>query len=102
VLPATPPDASSLPALKPNHPSQRRDDPRTARGILCGTIIEGAKSFLLPKTNTAARAPIPALMWMVLAMFSTRRMQAADFEVLGVFSDQISKELEGLLKRLIF
>jgi transcriptional regulator with GAF, ATPase, and Fis domain len=38
----------------------------------------------------------------VLAMFSTRRMQAADFEVLGVFSDQISKELEGLFTAVDF
>ncbi|MFZ0366800.1 MAG: GAF domain-containing protein, partial [Nitrososphaeraceae archaeon] len=38
----------------------------------------------------------------VLAMFSTKRMQAADFEVLGVFSDQISKELEGLFKAVDF
>ncbi|HYY86810.1 MAG TPA: GAF domain-containing protein [Nitrososphaeraceae archaeon] len=38
----------------------------------------------------------------VLAMFSTRRMQAADFEVLGVFSDQISKELEGLFNAIDF
>ena len=38
----------------------------------------------------------------VLAMFSTRRMQAADFEVLGVFSDQISRELEGLYTAVDF
>lgn len=38
----------------------------------------------------------------VLAMFSTKRMQAADFEVLGVFSDQISKELEGLFTAVDF
>ncbi|CAN5613873.1 hypothetical protein BH18THE1_BH18THE1_14050 [soil metagenome] len=38
----------------------------------------------------------------VLAMFSTRRMQAADFEILGVFSDQISKELEELFSAVDF
>ena len=38
----------------------------------------------------------------VLAMFSTRRMQAADFEVLGVFSSQVSKELEGLFEAVDF
>jgi GAF domain-containing protein len=38
----------------------------------------------------------------VLAMFSTKRLQAADFEVLGVFSDQISKELESLLEAVDF
>jgi hypothetical protein len=35
-------------------------------------------------------------------MFSTRRMQAADFEVLGVFSSQVSKELEGLFEAVEF
>lgn len=38
----------------------------------------------------------------VLAMFSTKRLQAADFEVLGVFSDQISKELESLFEAVDF
>jgi DNA-binding Lrp family transcriptional regulator len=38
----------------------------------------------------------------VLALFSARRMQAADFEILGVFSDQISKELEGLFSVVDF
>lgn len=38
----------------------------------------------------------------VLAMFSTKRMQAADFELLGVFSDHISKELEGLYTAVDF
>jgi hypothetical protein len=35
-------------------------------------------------------------------MFSTKRLQAADFEVLGVFSDQISKELESLFEAVDF
>jgi hypothetical protein len=38
----------------------------------------------------------------VLAMFSTRKMQPADFEILGVFSDQISKELEDLFSAVDF
>jgi GAF domain-containing protein len=38
----------------------------------------------------------------VLAMFSTKRLQAADFEILGVFSDQISKELEGVFDAIDF
>jgi len=38
----------------------------------------------------------------VLAMFSTKRLQAADFEILGVFSDQISKELEDLFEAIDF
>jgi hypothetical protein len=35
-------------------------------------------------------------------MFSTKRLQAADFEILGVFSDQISKELEGVFDAIDF
>ena len=38
----------------------------------------------------------------VIAMFSTKRLQASDFEILGVFSDQISKELEGLFEAIDF
>jgi GAF domain-containing protein len=38
----------------------------------------------------------------VIAMFSTKRLQAADFEVLGVFSEQISKELQGLFAAVDF
>jgi GAF domain-containing protein len=38
----------------------------------------------------------------VLAMFSTKRLQAADFEILGVFSDQVSKELEGVFDAIDF
>jgi hypothetical protein len=35
-------------------------------------------------------------------MFSTRRMQVADFEALGVFSDEVSNELEGLFEAVDF
>jgi DNA-binding Lrp family transcriptional regulator len=38
----------------------------------------------------------------VLAMFSTKRLQAADFEILGLFSEQISKELEGVFDAIDF
>jgi GAF domain-containing protein len=38
----------------------------------------------------------------VLAMFSTKRLQAADFEILGMFSDQVSKELEGVFDAIDF
>jgi signal transduction protein with GAF and PtsI domain len=38
----------------------------------------------------------------VIAMFSTKRLQVADFEVLGVFSEQISKELQGLFAAVDF
>ena len=41
VLPATPPEAKALPALNPNQPNHKSEDPRTASGILCGTIIAG-------------------------------------------------------------
>ena len=41
VFPATPPDASALPALNPNQPSHNKEDPKTAKGILWGTIIAG-------------------------------------------------------------
>src|SRR5687767_9880038 len=54
------PDASALPALKPNQPNQSKDAPRTARGILCGTIISGPKFFRRPKTSAAAIEAKPA------------------------------------------
>jgi DNA-binding Lrp family transcriptional regulator len=34
----------------------------------------------------------------VLAMFSTKKMSPADFELLGVFSDQLSRELTGFFE----
>jgi DNA-binding Lrp family transcriptional regulator len=34
----------------------------------------------------------------VLAMFSTKKLSPADFELLGVFSDQLSKELTGFFE----
>src|SRR5574338_20881 len=41
VFPATPPEASALPALNPNQPNHNNDDPKTAIGILCGIIMAG-------------------------------------------------------------
>src|SRR5919197_2860591 len=41
VFPATPPEASALPALNPNQPNHKREDPSTAIGILCGTMMDG-------------------------------------------------------------
>ena len=38
----------------------------------------------------------------VLAMFSTKRLLAADFEILGVFSEEISKELEAVFDAIDF
>lgn len=34
----------------------------------------------------------------ILAMFSTKKLSPADFELLGVFSDQLSKELTGFFE----
>jgi hypothetical protein len=34
----------------------------------------------------------------VLAMFSTKKLSPADFELLGVFSDQLSRELTGFFE----
>ena len=41
VLPATPPEARALPALNPNQPNHKSEEPNTAIGILWGTIIDG-------------------------------------------------------------
>src|ERR687884_640005 len=37
VFPAIPPAANALPALKPNQPSHKTEEPRTAIGMLWGT-----------------------------------------------------------------
>ena len=49
VLAASAPEAKALPALNPNHPIHNKDAPKTARGILCGTIISGPKFLLRPE-----------------------------------------------------
>lgn len=41
VFPATPPEARALPALNPNHQSHNKEEPKTAIGILCGTMMAG-------------------------------------------------------------
>jgi hypothetical protein len=38
----------------------------------------------------------------VLGMFSEKRLRPADFEILGIFCDQLSKELAGLFDTLGF
>ena len=38
----------------------------------------------------------------VLGMFSEKRLHPADFEILGIFCDQLSKELAGLFDALDF
>src|SRR5262245_41061399 len=57
VFAARPPEASALPALKPNHPIHSSDAPMTASGMLCGTMISGPKFFLRPSTSAAASEP---------------------------------------------
>ena len=53
-------DASSDPALKPNHPNQSNPAPNKTKGTLCGSIPE--LIFLLgPRSHAAATAAIPAL-----------------------------------------
>src|SRR5581483_2053034 len=66
VFAARPPEASALPALKPNQPIQSRVAPMTASGILWGTMISGPKFFLRPSTSAAASDPKPALVWMTI------------------------------------
>ena len=38
----------------------------------------------------------------VLAMFSKKKLTYIDFEVLGIFCDQLSKELAGFLRQRTF
>ena len=38
----------------------------------------------------------------VLGMFSEKKLRPADFEILGIFCDQLSKELAGLFDALDF
>src|SRR5919106_3271132 len=66
ALAAKEPDASALPALNPNQPNQSKDAPRTASGILCGTMISGPKFFRRPKTSAAAIEANPADVWITI------------------------------------
>src|SRR5215831_12848314 len=51
----------ALPALNPNHPTQSRAAPITAKGRLCGTINSVGKPRRLPITIAHTRAEIPEL-----------------------------------------
>ena len=56
VMPST---ITSLPALKPNHPNQSIEAPRTTNGILCGSIGTLPYPSLLPRTKAPANAANP-------------------------------------------
>src|SRR5438132_10041376 len=49
ALPASPPEESALPALKPNQPNHRIDAPRTTNGTLCGTNASLPQPLRLPR-----------------------------------------------------
>ena len=51
---------SSLPALKPYQPNQRRAVPRATRGTLWGPL---SMNLRLPTKTTEARAANPAVVW---------------------------------------
>src|SRR3990170_4649499 len=63
ALVARPPEATALPALKPNHPNHRKPAPRTERLMLWGCIGSSPKPMRRPITMAAARAETPELMW---------------------------------------
>ena len=58
---ANPPDATALPALKPNHPNQSKAAPRRVIVKLCGGIGSLLRPLLLPTIIAAARAATPEL-----------------------------------------
>src|SRR5579872_1712092 len=66
VIPERDPAAYALPALNPNHPSHKSDEPRTASGILCGTMMPGPNPSLLPRTSAAAIPPTPVVVCMII------------------------------------
>src|SRR3989338_10192936 len=55
------PAPKALPALKPNHPNQRRAAPRTTKGRLCKGVGVFSYPLLLPITKVATRPATPAL-----------------------------------------
>ena len=62
AMPAVPSAASSLPALKPNQPTQSIDAPTTVSTRLLGAIDVVGYPRRLPSTRQSTRAAIPALM----------------------------------------
>src|SRR5438105_13390349 len=61
ALPASPPEASALPALNPNQPNQRIDAPSTPNGTLRGTNASLPQPLRLPRQGAHARAATPAV-----------------------------------------
>src|SRR5688572_7082520 len=55
------PATSALPALKPNHPNQRRPAPRRTNGTLCGRSDDDPYPDRLLTTSAATSAAAPAL-----------------------------------------
>src|SRR5574337_19237 len=66
VTPERDPAEYALPALNPNHPSHNSDEPSTASGILCGTIMPGPNPSLLPRTRAAAIPPTPVVVCIII------------------------------------
>src|SRR4030043_1562363 len=61
ALEANPPAVKALPALKPNHPNQRRAAPSTTMGMLLGSIGSRSLNPLRePSTRVSASADTPA------------------------------------------
>ncbi len=61
AMPASPLEASALPALKPNQPTHSIQAPVTVTGKLCGGMAVSGKPLRLPSTSAATRAATPAL-----------------------------------------
>src|SRR5881296_3557018 len=59
---ASPPDASALPALKPNQPNQRSDAPSTVIVASCGSIGSRPYPTRRPSTSAATSAETPLVM----------------------------------------
>src|SRR3990172_6670654 len=58
-----PPEATALPALKPNQPNHRIAAPRIVIGRLCGCMASLPNPLRLPIISIAASAAKAALMW---------------------------------------
>src|ERR671919_824057 len=77
VLAAKPPDANALPALNPNHPIHSKLAPKTASGMLWGTMISGPKFLLRPKIKAAATDASPALVWITMPPAKSKTPRSA-------------------------
>src|SRR5207245_9926461 len=63
ALVARPFDASALPALNPNQPTQRRHAPMKLSTRLCGGIGSFGKPVRLPRYSAHTSADTPDVMW---------------------------------------